>query len=224
MKLKKILYIPLISLLGISSFADYIVQYPDQKVTFKNLGQWVQGDPVITEWINVGSPYDCTSAEPLEDTQPLGITYTKNFSGCQQLQERNVTHFEKHTISGVIRNSVTTKENQILTNATYSKNAVGTKVVKECSFSNASGKSNRWIDVAKTNTQNYTITYGMQLQWLGQSLIYNINTSKTYAKTATFVYDGYVYTRGEYKTSSTYSEQNRLDYYYYELCREPIAP
>lgn len=224
MKFKKILYIPFIYLLGTSAFAGYMVQYPNQQVNFKNFGEWVQSEPTVTAWVNVGTPHDCTSAEPLENTKPLGLTYTKIFSGCQQSQERNVTTFEKHTVSGAIRNSVTNMETQVLDNVTYSTNAVGTKIVKECSFSNASGKTNRWIDAAKTNSPNYTTTYGMSVEWLGTRLFFNINTNKTYSKSDTFLSGDYIYTRGAYTSKSTYSEQNRLDYYYYELCREPVAP
>lgn len=222
MKFKKILCIPLISLLGTSAFASYIVQYPNQPINFKNLGEWVQAEPNVTAWVNVGAPHDCTSAEPLENTKPLGLTYTKIFSGCQQSQERNVTTFEKHTVSGAIRNSVTNMETQVLKNVTYSTNAVGSKIVKDCSFSNASGKTNRWIDVARTNSPNYTTTYGLTIQWLGTSLVYTINTTNTYSKSDTFLAGDYIYTRGAYISKSTYSERDRLDYYYYELCREPI--
>ena len=56
MQTKKILIIPLLSVLGATSFASYIVQYPEQPIVFKDLGTWVANDPVVTTWLNVGTP------------------------------------------------------------------------------------------------------------------------------------------------------------------------
>lgn len=313
MQTKKILIIPLLSVLGATSFASYIVQYPEQPIVFKDLGTWVANEPVVTTWLNVGNPHDCENASPLENTQQLGVTYVKTFSDCKQLQERTITTSEKNTVSGVIRNSVSKKESQTLTNATYTANAVGTtdfgqwlptapvytdwrnlesprdctsaaplentqtagstypkvfsgckqsqerevttseknsitgtirnvkttkenqvltdvtytitatgtKVVKEC-FHSDSAASYRWYDIATSD--NYTTTYGMGLDWNGSKKINTANISKTYPKAATFVSEGYVYTRGVFKVKSSYYDQNRSYYYYYEVCREPVTP
>lgn len=313
MQTKKILLIPLLSVLGATSFASYIVQYPEQPVVFKDLGTWVANDPVVTTWLNVGNPHDCENASPLENTQQLGVAYVKTFSGCKQSQERTVTTSEKQTVTGAIRNQVSTKETQVLTDAsykvnavgttdfgqwlqtdpvytswrnleaphdctsaaplentqtigssyvktfagckqsqerdvttsekntvtgnvrnvkttketklvtdaTYTVNAIGTKVVKEC-FHSDSAASYRWYDIATSD--NYTTTYGMGLDWNGSKKINTVNISKTYPKAATFVSEGYVYTRGVFKVKSSYYDQNRSFYYYYEVCREPVTP
>lgn len=222
MHIKKLLLVPVLSLLGMNSFAEYQIQYPDIPVTFKDLGQWVPSDPVISTWINVGTPHDCQSASPLENTQPFGLTYTKTFSGCQQSQERTVTTGERHTVSGALRNQVNTTETKVLTDASYAVNSIGTKIVKECGYSAVSGHAYRWYDIATYD--GYTTTYGMGLQWDGSTKIDTTNISKTYPKAATFVNGGYTYTRGAFKEKSSHYDGLRSYYYYYEVCRELIAP
>lgn len=222
MSIKKLLLVPVFSLIGMNSFAEYQIQYPDVPVTFKDYGQWVPTEPVLTAWVNVGSPHDCTSAEPLENTQPLGISYPKTFAGCQQSQERSVTTSEKNSVTGAIRNQKTVKETNVITDATYTITSIGTKVVKECMMSASSGAFARWYDIATYD--GYTITYGMGLQWAGATLVNTANSSKTYPKETSYVKDGYVYTRGALKSKSTHNDQLRTYYYYYEACREPVAP
>jgi hypothetical protein len=314
MYIKKLLLVPALSLLGMNSFAEYQIQYPDVPVIFKDLGKWVPANPIISTWVNVGTPHDCQSASPLENTQQLGLsyektfsgckqaqertvttsekqtftgavrnqvstketqvltnasykvnsigttdfgqwlqtapvytgwvnlesphdctsaiplentqtlnsTYVKTFSGCTQSQERTVTTSEKNTVTGVVRNVVNTKENQVLTNVTYTANAIGTKVVKECGYSAVSGHAYRWYDIATYD--GYTTTYGMGLQWDGSTKIDTTNISKTYPKAATFVNGGYTYTRGAFKEKGSHYDGLRSYYYYYEVCREPIAP
>lgn len=126
MNIKKIILLPIFSLIGITSFAEYQIQYPNVPVVFKDLGKWVSTEPVLTNWLNVGSPHDCENASPLENTQQLGVSYQKTFSGCKQSQERTVTTSEKNTVSGAVRNVVSTKESKVLANASYTVNAVGT--------------------------------------------------------------------------------------------------
>jgi hypothetical protein len=221
MNFKKNLAISIFSVLCTSSYATYIVQYPNVPISFKNLGQWIQNEPTYTNWLNIGSPYDCGSENPLENTQPLGITYVKTFSGCHQAQERIMTTSEKNTVSGVIRNSVDTKETKLLTDASYTVNAVGSKIVKECGYTVG---NTFWADAAQTNWPAYTTTYGSLIMWKGTTIKSNITTTTTSPKTATFVSAGYVYTRGTFMMNYTFSEQNRLDYYYNQICREPVSP
>lgn len=222
MFVKKIILIPLVSVLSFYSFADYLVKYPLVDVAIKDFGQWIASEPIYTSWINKGSPYDCTSASPLENTMPVGISYTKTFSGCHQLQERSVTTSEKHSVTGAIRNQTTNTESNVLTDASYTASSIGTKVVKECISSNVGGNAYRWYDTATYD--GYTTTYGYGLEWAGVMLNFTVNTTKTYPKLASFVKDGYVYTRGVLKDKSIYSPAQNIYYYYYEACREPVTP
>jgi hypothetical protein len=187
-----------------------------------DFGQWLETAPVYTGWRNLESPHDCTSAAPLENTQTLGSTYVKTFSGCKQSQERDVTTSEKNTVTGNVRNVKTTKETQLITDATYTTNATGTKIVKECGYSAASGAFARWYDIATYD--GYTTTYGMGLQWAGATLVNTANSSTTYPKSANYVKSGYVYTRGAFKEKSGHNDNIRTFYYYYEVCREPVTP
>lgn len=223
MPLKKLALLAALSIMGVTSFATYEVIYPNVPVHFvkPDLGEWIQADPVYSTWVSIGVPYDCTTIEPLENTQPLGGTYTKNFSGCKQLQERNVTTSEKNTVSGLLRNSSTNKENQVLNGASYSQNAVGTKVVKDCQFSHGGPTgSNRWYDIATND--GYTKTYGIGIDWNGVKKIDTANRKTTYPIVSNFIADGYVYTRGAAKPKGEYYEKTYY-YYYYEICREPVA-
>lgn len=195
--------------------------YTANSVGTTDFGQWLATEPVYTDWRNLDSPHDCTSAAPLENTQTLGSSYPKVFSGCQQTQERTITTSEKNTISGVVRNIVNTKETKLLTDATYTVTAIGTKVVKECGYSGTSGHAYRWYDIA--NGDIYSSTYGMGLQWDGVTKIDTTNIDRTYPKATTFVNGGYIYTRGAYKMKGEYYDR-RLYYYYYEVCREPVTP
>ena len=194
--------------------------YKVNAVGTTDFGQWIQTDPVYTGWRNLESPHDCTTAEPLENTQTLGSTYVKTFSGCKQSQERDVTTSEKNSITNVVRNVKTTKETQLLTNVTYTANATGTKVVKECGYSAAGGAFARWYDIA--TYEGYTTTYGMGLQWAGATLVNTANSSKTYPKAANVVNGGYTYTRGAFKEKGAHNSSINTSYYYYEVCREKI--
>ena len=196
--------------------------YKVNAVGTTDFGQWLQTDPVYTGWRNLESPHDCTTAEPLENTQTLGSTYVKTFSGCKQSQERDVTTSEKNSITGIVRNLKTTKETQLLSDVTYNVNATGTKVVKECGYSAVSGAFARWYDIATSD--GYTTTYGMGLQWAGTTLVNTVNTTKTYPRAASYVSGGYTYTRGAAKEKYLYFDQNRSYYYFYEVCREKISP
>lgn len=196
--------------------------YTANAVGTTDFGQWLPTPPVYTDWRNLDSPHDCASAAPLENTQTAGSTYPKVFSGCKQSQEREVTNSEKNSITGIIRNVTKTKENKVLTDVTYTITATGTKVVKECGFSAASGAFARWYDIATYD--GYTTTYGMGLQWAGATLVNTANSSKTYPKAANYVSAGYVYTRGVFKEKSGHNDNIRTYYYYYEVCREPVTP
>lgn len=221
MSLKKLVLLASLSVISVTSLAKYDVIYPNVPVHFKNLGLWVQSEPLYSNWINIGNPYDCTSANPLEDTQSLGLTYSKTFYGCKQSQERTLTTSEQHTVSGEVRNSFVSKENQILNNITYTKDSVGTKIVKDCQFSHGGPTgSNRWYDIATTD--GYTKTYGIGIDWNGVKKIDTANKKTTYPKVSNFIADGYVYTRGAAKPKGEYFEKTYY-YYYYEICREPVA-
>lgn len=196
--------------------------YTVNAVGTTDFGQWIQTAPVYSSWRNLEAPHDCTSGEPLENTQTKGSTYVKTFSGCKQSQERDVTTSEKNSVTGNIRNTQTTKETQLLSNVTYTANATGTKVVKECGYSASSGAFARWYDIATYD--GYTTTYGMGLQWAGATLVNTANSSKTYPKSANVVNGGYTYTRGVFKEKSTHNDNIRTYYYYYEVCREPVTP
>jgi hypothetical protein len=230
MPLKKLALLATLSIMGVTSFATYEVIYPNVPVHFvkpdlgefkPDLGEWIQADPVYSIWLSVGVPYDCTTIEPLENTQPLGGTYTKKFSGCKQLQERNVTTSEKNTVSGLLRNSLTNKENQVLNGASYSQNAIGTKIVTDCKYS-PPGSNNVyiWYDIATNDA--YTVTYGMNLDWNNVNKINNVNRKIKQTKPDSFVSDGYIYTRGAFKAKYEYFERTYY-YYYYEVCRQPVA-
>lgn len=196
--------------------------YTVNSIGTTDFGQWLQTTPVYSGWRNLESPHDCTSGTPLENTQTKGSSYTKTFSGCKQSQERDVTTSEKNSITGVVRNTKTTKETQTLTDVTYTATAIGTKVVKECGYSASSGAFARWYDIATSD--GYTTTYGMGLQWAGATLVNTANSSKTYPKAANYVSAGYVYTRGVFKEKTGHNENIRTYYYYYEVCREPVTP
>ncbi len=196
--------------------------YTVNAVGTTDFGQWIQTAPVYSGWRNLEAPHDCTSAAPLENTQTAGSSYQKVFAGCKQNQERDVTTSEKNSITGVVRNTQTTKETQTLTDVTYTVTAIGTKVVKECGYSAASGAFARWYDIATYD--GYTNTYGMGLQWAGATLVNTANSSKTYPKAANVVNGGYIYTRGAFKEKGTHNDNIRTYYYYYEVCREPVTP
>lgn len=219
MSFKKQLIFSALLLAGTTSFSQYQVQYPNSPVTFKDIGEWVQLEPHYTDWLDVGKPYDCTSANPLENTQTLGHTYTKNFYGCHQLQERQKNIAEKNTSSNEIRNSISLKETQILSDTSYSVSAVGTKIVKDCKYS-TSAPLYGWYDIATTDI--YTSTYGMAIDWDGSKKINNMNNSQSFPKNDVFVHSNYTYSRGEFKQKKSYSQGKY--YYVYEVCREPIIP
>lgn len=196
--------------------------YAVNSVGTTDFGQWIQTAPVYSVWRNLEAPHDCTSGEPLENTQTKGSTYVKTFSGCKQSQERDVTTSEKNSVTGNIRNTKTTKETQLLSNVTYTANAIGTKVVKECGYSASSGAFARWYDIATYDS--YTNTYGMGLQWAGATLVNTVNSSKTYPKSTNVVNGGYTYTRGAFKEKGSHNSNIGTYYYYYEVCREPVTP
>jgi len=110
--MKKFKFLPLILIIHTVSYADYTVIYPltNASITIS------QKPPSYTDWVSVGSPYNCASASPMENTINEGISYTKNFTNCDQNQER------KKTIGSVVTN-----EQRTVSGINYQTQSVGTK-------------------------------------------------------------------------------------------------
>jgi hypothetical protein len=116
--------------------ASYQVIYGDKQISGENIrfvSKWLSSDPLLGEWVNVGSPTGCSAWTPDPSTKNIGVTFDQSATGCTQVQTRTVQEREQNNVSHEYRPVGPVKnENKTLTNQTITRSAVGTKSPEEC--------------------------------------------------------------------------------------------
>jgi hypothetical protein len=142
MKKTSLMVLPF-ALLGIMSSANasYQVIYGDKQINGDNIhfiSKWLSSDPLLGEWVNVGTPTGCSVWTPDPSTKNMGESFQQTGSGCNQEQTRSVQEREQNNVTHEYRNVGSVKnENQTLKNQTTTRTATGTKVVTECNLPNS---------------------------------------------------------------------------------------
>lgn len=193
--------------------------YTAQGIGTKPLETFTDLPTVYTNWTNVGSPTNCTTKSPLENTIDNNTPFTQTLAGCSQQQSRTARTDQQGSY-GTLRTGQVITENKTLTDYTYTAQAIGTKVVNDCDFSQMSDTPSRWSDVAKTESD--TTNYGYILQWKGTTITSDINSGIPRERVSSYTAGGYVYTRSVYKDSGDFNTRLGLKYFYYQVCRSTV--
>lgn len=201
----KTLVATLLATFTIHAHAAYevVINVPD--VHMIKMVNIVAHTPLIGDWIDSGSPTNCSAWSPLPSTVNKGQSFEQS-STCSQEQIRTIEEQVKNLDTGVI--SKTGKKTEESQNASVIKkqSAIGTKAgVKQCTYGPNYG-GGFWLE--QPNNTVYFV-------WYGPSPEAHEYVSKTLPnKPTTYTQDGYTYSRGSYNSYSTVSG------YYYQICRE----
>jgi hypothetical protein len=182
--------------------ASYQVIYGEKQINGENISfvsKWLSSDPLLSSWVNVGSPTGCTAWTPDTNTVNMGVSFPQTGSGCNQDQTRTVQEREQNNVSHEYRNVGSIKnESQTLKNQTTTRTAIGTKTVEECNVANSS-----WT----AGSPSYAL---LNIIWAG-TLVYS---GGEYAATEKVV-GTYTYKKGTITSNSGYSS-------IWTVCRVPM--
>lgn len=112
------------------SFASYQVVFPNQQVNFKNIPSetFTPTDPLVSNWANVGSLYDCSNYTPEASDVDIGVIFTQTTDNCKIDQERTIQQRQLSSITHAVSNvGEAIVERQVVTNQSNSRNATGTR-------------------------------------------------------------------------------------------------
>ena len=165
----------------------------------------VPHSPFVGEWVDKGSPTNCSAWVPLPTTVKKGQTFEQS-STCSQEQIRKIEEQVKNLSSGLISKTGKTSEESKNISVSKKQSSIGTKpIVKECVYGATYGHG-FWLE--RPDNTVYFIWYGPQS-----------GSTETLSKTlpgkpTSYIQDGYTYSRGDYNSYSSVSG------YYYKICRE----
>lgn len=75
---------------------------------------WTTTEPVISEWVDYGEPYECNEWLPATDTVSTGKEFTQ-YSECKQNQTRTVQNYETSNTGQTRKVGDETTETQVIT-------------------------------------------------------------------------------------------------------------
>lgn len=193
--------------------AEYILKIPMEQGqggalsngSIKFTNRTLPVEPLLGEWVDKGSPTDCTAWTPLPDTVKKDQPFEQS-STCSQEQTRTVEEQVKNLDTGVISKTGNKSEESQTISVIKKQSAIGTEAgVKQCTYGPNYG-GGFWLE--KPNNTVYFV-------WEGPSPEANEYVSKTLPnKPTTYTKDGYTYSRG------AYNSYNSSSGYYYQICRE----
>ena len=189
--------------------AEYIIKIPMEKgqggalsnSSIKFTNRPLPVEPLLGEWVDKGSPTDCTAWTPLPDTVKKDQPFEQS-STCSQEQTRTVEEQVKNLDTGVISKTGNKSEESQTISVTKKQSTIGTKVA--CVYGRTWG-AGFWLE--KPDDTVYFIWYGPSSgsgEEVGKTLP-NLNTS--------YVERGYTYSRGDYYYTNGVSGR------YYYICR-----
>lgn len=114
-----------------TSFATYQVVYPNQIVNFKSdivKETFTPTDPFISDWSDVGAPYDCNNYTPDPAGYAYGVKFNQTTNNCKMDQERTIQNRQISSITNEISNvGSPSVEKQTLENQSNTIEATGTR-------------------------------------------------------------------------------------------------
>lgn len=114
-----------------TSFATYQVVYPNQIVNFKSdivKETFTPTDPLISDWSDVGAPYDCSNYGPDPSGYSYGVKFTQISNNCKINQERTIQNRQISSISQAVSTvGEPIVEQQVVENQTSSRDGTGTR-------------------------------------------------------------------------------------------------
>ena len=222
------------SFLGISvllamsaTIAEYNIKYPlevnkggnlpNGSITFTNKSSslptenWVSIEPLYSEWINDGIPFNCKLWTPEESTVTYGQTFTQTANDCEQEQIRTRQEREQETTNLIIRDvGSPSSENRILTSQLNTRTSVGTML--DCLYSGIeSDPAPRYRVLYQPSGST---SYNERFEWNG-TLIHGRMTSIANPRNLSITSGGYIYTLGELVENTAIKQVN-------EICRRPV--
>lgn len=130
MSMKKISLIIAIASINFN-FASYQVVYPNQTVNFKTdivKEIFIPTDPSISDWSDVGTPYECSNYTPNSSDFSYGVVFTQTSKNCKIDQERTIQNRQISSATQVVSNvGEPVVEHQILNNQTHNLETTGTR-------------------------------------------------------------------------------------------------
>lgn len=189
--------------------AEYILKIPMEKGqggalpngSIKFTNRTLPVEPLLGEWVDKGSPTDCTAWTPLPDTVKKDQPFEQS-STCSQEQTRTVEEQVKNLDTGVISKTGNKSEESQTISVTKKQSTIGTKVA--CVYGSTWG-AGFWLE--QPNNTVFFTWYGPSSaagEYVNETLP-NLNTS--------YVERGYTYSRGNY----TFTSVGNGSYYY--ICR-----
>lgn len=144
--------------------SNYQVIYGEKQINGENIrfvSKWLKSDPLLGEWLIVGSPTGCSAWTPDPSTKDIDVTFEQSATGCSQEQTRTVQEREKNNVTHEYRPvGSATNENRTLTNQTITRSAVGTKTKEECDIPNstwvAGGPAYRLLNITSNGVLVYS--------------------------------------------------------------------
>lgn len=211
--MKKI-YITLALIFSSITHAEYKINYTldKQSISFKNEIEWEPAPPTYTNWVNVGTLFNCSKWIPATTTELAGQQLTQKASDCSQNQERQRQEHKKDKNSDTIVN--------------VGDPFTETKVIK--SESTRTTTATGYIQVGTgTKTcvsflQNFGGGYWMYDSTLGTASAFfygKTSSERSYGaskvETLSVVVDGYILSRGVHY--ATVKDSHR-----YGICKQAI--
>ena len=144
--------------------ASYMAIYGEKQINGDNIrfiSKWLKSDPLLGDWLIVGSPTGCSAWTPDPSTKDIDVTFEQSATGCSQEQTRTVQEREKNNVTHEYRPvGSATNENRTLTNQTITRSAVGTKTKEECDIPNstwvAGGPAYRLLNITSNGVLVYS--------------------------------------------------------------------
>lgn len=213
----------LIIFISLNSYSlEYQARYNINGITgsgaFEPVEKWNDLPTVYGAWTNSGSPTNCTTKTPLENTIASGTPFTQTVSGCKQVQTRTV-RIDQISSKGTTKQGIATNENQTLSNVSGTIQSVGTKLAPVCEISQTSPVT-RWQEISYLTTDARVFGYRIFDKGVALNNTSIVSPPTTLPRVPSVTSGGYIYTRGALVNRTTYYET--IYYYNFEICKTPI--
>lgn len=182
------------------------------------LENWILTNPIYTEWVVDGEPFNCTNWSPDKNTVAIGQSFTQTATDCEQKQIRTRQNIEQETTTLAYRNSgEPIIETQNLTGITHNRNETGTKEEIVGCYTTDGSNVSYWSEYSSFTTAQYIFFMNEKIWPEGDSSVELLPIFTSYTS------NGYRYTRGDLvKTTVTTNYGVTSTIKDYKVCRVKI--